>query len=102
MLIVHVIAKPMFTQAARLYPRNSDAILRLYRFLVRNNFDSSLELKRSIASLDNFKYVDGWYVIDIGGNDLRFIGYFDFNRHLVLAKHILTHAEYDKLTNSYR
>lgn len=52
-------------------------------------------------SLDNFKYVDKWWVIDIGRNNLRLIAFIDFENQRLFAKHLATHAEYDKLCNKY-
>jgi len=52
--------------------------------------------------LDNFKYRDKWYVIDIGGNKLRIMALIFFRNQKFYVKHIVTHAEYDKLCNKYR
>lgn len=59
-------------------------------------------MKRYIPSLDNFKYRDKWWVIDVSGNSLRLISYIDFRLHKIFVKHIVSHAEYDKLTAYYR
>ncbi len=52
-------------------------------------------------SLDNFKYKDKWWVIDIGGNNLRMIAFIEFRDNRLYVKHIVTHAEYDKLCRKY-
>ncbi|EJM1544793.1 type II toxin-antitoxin system HigB family toxin [Salmonella enterica] len=36
------------------------------------------------------------------GNSLRLISYIDFRLHKIFVKHIVSHAEYDKLTAYYR
>lgn len=99
---MRVIARPMFAEAARLYPNDRIAIMDLYKGLKKGDFDNPGDLKNVFGSLDNFKHVDKWYVIDIGGNNLRFIGRFEFVGNVVYAKYILTHSEYDKLDDKYK
>jgi len=41
-------------------------------------------------------------VIDIGGNNLRMIAFIEFRDNRMYVKHIVTHADYDKLTEKYR
>ncbi len=48
------------------------------------------------------KYREKWWVIDVGGNSLRIMFYADFDRGKIFIKHIVTHAEYDKLVKKYR
>ncbi|KMJ46721.1 hypothetical protein AB204_02215 [Xenorhabdus khoisanae] len=66
------------------------------------NFDSPMELQKLFPRLDNFKYRNKWWVIDIGGNNLRMIAYINFTNKRFYVKHIATHKEYDKLTKKYR
>ena len=69
-----------------------------YKVLKKGYFKTPEELKSIFGSLDNLKYKAGWYVIDIGGNHLRLIVNVQFTYQRVFVKHIVTHAEYDKLT----
>ncbi|MNT89369.1 mRNA interferase HigB [compost metagenome] len=55
-----------------------------------------------MSSLDNFTHRHGWWVIDIGGNELRLIAAIDFEKQRVFVKHIFSHAEYDKAIKWYR
>lgn len=71
-------------------------------FWRKKQFTQPEEMKRYIPSLDNFKYRDKWWVIDVSGNSLRLISYIDFRLHKIFVKHIVSHAEYDKLTAYYR
>ncbi|MBV8044159.1 MAG: type II toxin-antitoxin system HigB family toxin [Pluralibacter sp.] len=48
------------------------------------------------------KYRKGWWVIDVGGNQLRIIFFASFATGKIFIKHIVTHAEYDKLIKHYR
>ena len=93
---MHVISKEPFEEAAKRYPNDSLAIRSLYRLMRETDFSSPTEMRTLIPSLDNFKYRNKWWVLDVGGNNLRVIAYINF------VKHISTHAEYDKLTRYYR
>lgn len=53
-------------------------------------------------SLDNFKYRNKWWVLDVGDNNLRVIAYINFVSKRFYVKHITIHADYDKLTHYYR
>ena len=59
------------------------------------------ELKSIFPSLDNFKYKDKWWVINIGGNNLRLIAFIEFRDNRMYVRHITTHTEYDKLCDKY-
>jgi mRNA interferase HigB len=99
---MHVIAKKMFNDAMKKYPNDAYAIQDLYRLLNSGNFKNPDELIKVTPSLDNFKYKDKWWVIDIGGNNLRLLAFIEFRHNRVFVKHIVNHAEYDKLTIRYR
>ncbi len=73
-----------------------------YRVLKRVVAKKPDELKRYFTSLDRMKYREKWWVIDIGGNNLRMMFFADFERGKIFVKHITTHAEYDRLTKYYR
>ena len=73
-----------------------------YQVLKNSQFGSPDEMRRVFSSLDNFKYRDKWWVLDIGGHRLRLIAFIQFLQGRIYVKHIVTHAEYDKLTQRYR
>ena len=99
---MHVITKRPFSQAAKKYPNDRQALLMTYKILRSNDFNSPEELRKIFPSLDNFKFRKKWWVIDIGGNNLRMIAFIQFVNKRIYIKHIVNHAEYDKLTNYYR
>lgn len=99
---MHVISKEPFEQAARLFPSDATAIKALYRLVRETDFKSPDELRAAVPSLDNFKYRNKWWVLDVGGNHLRVIVYINFVNKRFYVKHIATHTEYDKLTRYYR
>ena len=99
---MHVISKKPFLDAAAKYPNDKERIMDIYNVLRRGEFDTPSTMKETFSSLDNFKYKDKWWVIDIGGNNLRLIGAILFSCQKIFVKYIVTHAEYDKLCIRYR
>ena len=101
---MHVISKRPFVEAAARYPNQREALLDLYRVLYRDSvrFESPDTMRRLFPSLDNFKYEDKWWVLNIGGNHLRMIACILFSQNLVYVKHIVTHADYDRLCERCR
>jgi mRNA interferase HigB len=98
---MHVISKRPFNAAARTHPNHRQALEDLYRVLRKSAFKSPDEMRRVFPSLDNFRHKDKWWVIDIAGNHLRLIAFIQFVHNRMYVKHILTHADYDKLCNRY-
>ena len=99
---MHVISRKPFRDAAEQYSNSRNAIDDCYRVLRNGNFSTPDELRQVFPSLDNFKYLDRWWVIDISGNQLRLLAFIDFEHNRLYVRHIVTHAEYDKLTDKYR
>ena len=99
---MHVIKKIVFDEAGNKFPNEKKAIDAAFQVLKRGTFKTPEEMKNVFPSLDNFKYKDKWYVIDIGGNNLRLMAVIFFRNQKFYVKHIVTHAEYDKLCNKYR
>ena len=99
---MHVISKRPFNDAARKYPNDREALMSLYRVLSSTVFKTPEELAAVYPSLDNFKYNDRWWVLDVGGNNLRALAFIQFVNKRIYIKHIVNHADYDKLTEKYR
>lgn len=99
---MHVISRKPFNDACKDYPNDADAIDRTYRVLRNGDFKTPDEMQKVFPSLDNFKYKDKWWVIDIGGNNLRLMAFIEFRDNRLYVKHIVTHSDYDKLTERYR
>lgn len=98
---MHVISKKPFNDAKRQFPNDAAAIDHVYHQLKSANFNSSDEMKKVFKTLDNFKYKDKWYVLDIGGNNIRLLAFIEFRHNRMFVKHIVSHAEYDKLCKRY-
>lgn len=99
---MHVLKKTAFLEACRRYPIKAESIMAVYKVLDKSTADMPDELKAALSTLDNFTYRSGWWVIDIGGNELRLIAAIDFQKQRVFVKHIFNHAEYDKANKWYR
>lgn len=99
---MHVISKKAFNDAALKFPNDAAALDATYRTLNSREFAGPDELKSYFPSLDRMKYRAKWWVIDVGGNNLRVMFFVDFIAKRVFIKHIATHAEYDKLVKHYR
>ncbi len=98
---MHIITRKPFIDAAKKYPNDAQAIKDIYKILKKGVFLKPEELSTVFPSLDNFKYKDKWWIIDIGGNNLRLIAFIAFQDNRMYIKHIVTHAEYDKLCKKY-
>lgn len=68
---MHIISKRPFNDAAKAHPNQKQALEDVYRVLRKGRFDSPEEMRRVFPSLDNFKYKEKWWVLDVGGNNLR-------------------------------
>ncbi|MCY1298450.1 mRNA interferase toxin HigB [compost metagenome] len=99
---MHVFKKKAFTDACAQYPVKATSIMEIYKVLDKSTAGTPLELKETLSSLDNFTHRHGWWVIDIGGNELRLIAAIDFEKQRIFVKHIFSHAEYDKANKWYR
>jgi mRNA interferase HigB len=99
---MHVISRKPFEDAMKKYPNDANAIATVYRILKLGSFTNPEQLRAVFKSLDNFKYRDKWWVIDIGGNNLRLLAFIEFKHQRLYVKHIITHAEYEELCRKYR
>jgi len=98
---MHVISRQPFNDAVKKHPNQRQALEDLYRVLRSSHFSSPDEMRQVFPSMDNFKYKDKWWVLDVGGNNLRVIAFIQFVHKRIYVKYILTHAEYDKICNRY-
>jgi mRNA interferase HigB len=98
---MHVISKRPFNEASKNPPNQRQALEDLYRVLRKSDFNSPDEMRQVLPTLDNFKYKDKWWILDVGGNHLRVIAFIQFVHQRMYVKHILTHAEYDKICSRY-
>jgi mRNA interferase HigB len=62
----------------------------------KGEFPDPVALWTTFFSIDNFKYVDTQWIIDIGGNNLRLVACILFPAQMIYVKHLLTHSETGK------
>lgn len=98
---MHVISKSPFNEAAKAHPNQRQALEDLYRVLRKSEFGTPEAMRRVFPSLDNFKHKNKWWVLDVGGNNLRMIVFIQFVQNRMYVKHIVTHAEYDKMCRRF-
>lgn len=98
---MHIISKRPFKEAAKKHPNQKQALDDLYQVLNKGEFSSPDDMRKVFPSLDNFKHKNKWWVIDVGGNNLRLIAFIQFVQNRIYIKHIATHAEYDKICKRY-
>ena len=98
---MHVIAKKIFSEASKRFPNGADGIMYVYQVLNKGNFPTPSDLKNELSSLDNMKFAQKMYVIDVGGNNIRILTKIDFMYQKVFVKYIVTHSEYDVLVERY-
>lgn len=107
---MHVISRRPFDNAAKDFPNHTlalDAVYKIlkstvYKILKSTVYQNPDALREEFPSLDKMKYRDKWWVINVGGNHLRVLFFADFESAKIFVKHIVTHAEYDKLIRHYR
>lgn len=99
-----ILIKERFDEAARLYPNDSQGLARCRRMLEAAQPRSFNDLQGIFGiNIDLFKYraVEGWVVIDVGGNNLRVIAGVNYYRQKIYVKHIYVHADYTSATVWY-
>lgn len=90
---VHIISQKRIVEAKRQYPNAATGLDNWYRIMKRTQFSSFNELRTIFPSAD---HVRGFYVFNIGGNQLRLIAALHFDRHKCYIREIFTHTEYDR------
>ncbi len=98
---MHVLSRKPFNDAKKLFPNDANALDAVYDILKKGTYSTPEELKNIFSTLDNFKYKDKWWIIDIGGNNLRLIAFIEFKHNRIYVKHIVSHSDYDKLCKRY-
>ncbi|MEN0106166.1 MAG: type II toxin-antitoxin system HigB family toxin [Pseudomonas sp.] len=99
---MHVFKKKTFSEACVKYPVKAASILALYKVLAMSVATTPQELRQTLGTLDRFTPRSGWWVIDVGGNELRLIAAIDFAKQRIYVKHLFNHAAYDKANTWYR
>ena len=89
---MHIISKAPFEESARKYPNDALALQALYRVIKETDFSTPEEMRTAFPNLDNFRYRNKWYVLDVGGNNLRVIAYINFDTLLQREQRMTANA----------
>ncbi|WP_148872658.1 type II toxin-antitoxin system HigB family toxin, partial [Serratia marcescens] len=95
---MHLISEKALKEAGEKFPEHRVELALLGATLVKGYFKTPEALKAQFPSLDNFKYRDKHYVINVGHNTLRLVALVFFESQKFYIRHIFTHKEYDMFT----
>ncbi|EPL8679416.1 type II toxin-antitoxin system HigB family toxin [Klebsiella michiganensis] len=93
---MHLISMKAIGEAVNRFPQHKKELLDLAKTIEKANCKSPDALRMLFPSLDNFKYLDKHYVIDVAHNRLRVIALIFFESQKFYLREIFTHAEYDR------
>ncbi|PKE29934.1 addiction module toxin RelE [Rahnella sp. AA] len=99
---MHLITMRALAEAAVRFPQYKADLLSLGKVIEKGNFPNPAALRKVYPSLDNFKYLDKHYVINIARNDVRVIALIFFESQKFYVKGVYTHTEYDRFTDLHR
>ncbi|NEG94311.1 type II toxin-antitoxin system HigB family toxin [Leclercia adecarboxylata] len=99
---MHLISLKALKEAADKYPQHADELMQLGNDIEKGSFLNPDQLKALYPTLDNLKYLDKHYVINIGRNELRVIALIFFEGNKFYVRHVFTHKEYDKFIDKHR
>ena len=83
----------LLSDFAQRHPNTKSALNRWYQLISERNFRSIAELREVFPHAD---WVKGWTIFNVGGNKTRIITTIHYTRQIVVIRHVLTHAEYDR------
>lgn len=75
------------------HPNSESSLSAWYKIAKKAKWQNIVELRKDYPHAD---LVGGFVVFNISGNNFRLITQIHFESQLVLIRHILTHADYDK------
>ncbi len=95
---MHVISRRALTEFWKIHAHAEAPLRAWFKSARTGNFKSLAELKLTFKSVD---YVSvgtrGLYAFNVGGNKYRLIAAIHFNTQKLFVRHVLTHAQYDKV-----
>jgi mRNA interferase HigB len=100
--VMHLISIRALSEASRKFPQHTYELLMLGKIIEKGHFPTPDSLRKIYPSLDNFKYLDKHYVINIAHNELRLIALIFFESQKLYIRDVMTHADYLRFTEKYR
>lgn len=99
---MHLISLRALSEASERFPQHAQELLILARVIEKGHFPTPESLEKVYRTLDNFKYLDKHYVINIARNELRLIALIFFESQKFYVRDIMTHADYMRFTETHR
>ena len=90
---MHVISRKALLNFWHIYPDSQNALIRWYKIVTRETFDTFQLLRKQFPSAD---IIGDFVVFNICGNKYRLITSIHFNRHKIYIRYVLTHKDYDR------
>lgn len=91
---MHVITRKRLTEFARRHPDAQGPLVAWFTIVRKTDYASFAALRMTFPSADQ---VGRFTVFNIGGNKFRLIAAIHYNRKKIYIRHVLTHAEYDRI-----
>ncbi|MGL5240927.1 MAG: type II toxin-antitoxin system HigB family toxin [Kluyvera ascorbata] len=99
---MHLISMAAIDEGCGRFPQFAKEIKLLGKVITKANCPTPEALRAFYPSLDNFKYLDKHYVVNIANNNIRVIALIFFGSQKFYIRHIFNHAEYDRFTDKHR
>jgi mRNA interferase HigB len=90
---MHLISKKTLRAFWAIHPDARSPLLAWHTVVKHAEWETFADVRATYASADQ---VGRFTVFNVGGNKYRLIVVIHFNRDKVHARHVLTHAEYDR------
>ena len=92
---MHIVTRQRLTGFGRKHAEADGELREWIRILQRKQYRTSAEVKRDFPSVD---FIGGRKaVFNVCGNNYRLVVWFVFEMGRVFVRHVVTHAEYDRL-----
>ena len=92
---MRVISRKVLTGFSRQHRLAATPLSAWYAMVKAKRYADSHQVKADFGSADFRK--NGIVIFNIGGNKYRLVAHFRYDIGIVYIKHIVTHAEYDRL-----
>lgn len=90
---MNTISYKRIREFVRLYPESESPLHAWYKIAKKASWRNIVEVRNDYPHAD---IVGRYVVFNIAGNNYRLVAEIHFESQLVLIRHILTHAEYDR------
>ena len=92
---MRVISRRVLTEFSRQHRLAGKPLTAWYAMVKAKSYLDSHQVKADFGTADFRK--NGIVIFNIGGNKYRLVAHFRYDIGIVYIKHLLTHAEYDRL-----